>query len=73
MENELDFIKDIRDLYISVKSNKGENIEHDIGDIGDDINDWTYVMWNISTHGYDHNDFVKYLEYGIKPEYWHNK
>lgn len=73
MEIQLDFLKEVRDLYVSIKSNKGDDIEHYIGDIGDDINDWTYVIWNIGLYGFDHEDLVKYLEYGIKPEYWKNK
>ena len=64
----LDEIQEYRQLFVNIKSSKGELMLS--GDVNDELEEWTMLMFNIIKYGFDHDDFVKFLEWGITAKHW---
>jgi len=71
MKITLEELAEHRNLFISIKTSQGELMVS--GDVSDELEDWTMLMWNIMKFGFDHSDFVKYLEQGISAKHWESE
>lgn len=64
----LDQLQKIKDYYLVLKRESKEIMK--TGNISDDFEDWTMIVYNISIFGYDENDFLMYVRGGTTPAHW---
>ena len=64
----LEEMQEARELFVNVRSAQGFFMIS--GDASDELAEWTMLLYNFMAVGFDHNECVTYLEYGIKPDRW---
>lgn len=64
----LDQLQKIKDYYLVLKRESKEIMK--TGDISDDFEDWTMIVYNLSLFGYNESDFLMYVRGGTTPAHW---
>ena len=61
-------LQEARELFVKIKSNIGDFMKS--GDVSDELEEWTFLMYNFTLFGYDQDLLVNYLETSNYPNYW---